>query len=95
MSDETQKPPSPKDLAIALKYDVDHDDAPMVIAKGYGEIARKIIATAEENGVVIESNPYLAEALSGVGLDETIPIELYQAVAEVIGFVLKAKNRMS
>ena len=58
------------------------------------EVARKIIAIAEENGVVIESNPHLVEALSGVDLDETIPIELYQAVAEVIGFVLRAQNKV-
>lgn len=93
MSAEDDKKP-PRDVAIALEYETGSNDAPKVVAKGYGEVARRIVATAQENGVVIESNPHLAEALSGVELDETIPIELYQAVAEVIGFVLKAKNRM-
>jgi flagellar biosynthesis protein len=93
MSDKPQDP-KPRDVAIALQYEEGSREAPVVVAKGYGEVARKIIAVAEENGVVIESNPHLAEALSGVGLDETIPIELYQAVAEVIGFVIKARKRM-
>ena len=47
---------------------------------------------ARENGVLIEANPMLAEALSGVELDSSIPHELYQAVAEVIGFVLRVQS---
>jgi flagellar biosynthesis protein len=43
--------------------------------------------------VVIEANGPLAEALAGVELDEAIPFELYQAVAEVIGFVLRTSAR--
>lgn len=92
MSDQDNK--SARDVAIALEYEAGTQQAPKVVAKGYGEVARKIVAMAQENDVVVESNPHLAEALSGVELDETIPIELYQAVAEVIGFVLRAKNRM-
>lgn len=94
MSSDKPETPKPRDVAIALQYAEGTKDAPVVVAKGYGEVARRIVAVAEENGVVIESNPQLAEALSGVGLDESIPIELYQAVAEVIGFVLKARKRM-
>jgi flagellar biosynthesis protein len=56
-------------------------------------IADKIIEVARENGIVIEANPMLAEALSGVPIDDTIPRELYSAVAEVIGFVLRAQRR--
>ncbi len=80
------------DIAIALKYDKESDDAPKLIAKGYGEIAQRIIDLAKENDIIIETNPILAEALSGVELDETIPIELFEAVAEVIGFVLRTQN---
>lgn len=94
MSEEEDRQKQARDIAIALRYDAGSHQAPLVTAKGYGEVARQIIKIAEENGVVIESNPHLAEALSGVELDDTIPIELYQAIAEVIGFVLKARNKM-
>lgn len=93
MSDDTQ-PANQRDVAVALQYAEGTREAPRVVAKGYGEVARRIKEVAEENDVIIEANPHLVEALSGVELDETIPIELYQAVAEVIGFVLRAKARM-
>ena len=82
-------------LAVALEYDEATKQAPRVTAKGRGAAAEKILEIAQENGIVVESDPHLAEALSGVELDETIPIELYQAVAEVLGFVLRtsAKRR--
>ncbi|RMF01734.1 MAG: type III secretion protein [Alphaproteobacteria bacterium] len=81
-------------LAVALEYEVGSREAPRVTAKGQGAIARQIIAVAEENGIIIESNAQLAEALSGVELDERIPMELYEAVAEVIGFVLRATGQL-
>jgi len=84
-----------KAVAVALEYEVGSRDAPRVTAKGYGEIAEQIIAAAREHDIVIESNPHLAEALSGLELDESIPLELYEAVAEVIGFVLRASGKLS
>lgn len=86
----TRKPD--RALAVALSYERGTDSAPRVTAKGRGKIAEKIVALAEKNDVVIESNPLLAEALSGVELDQTIPPELFVAVAEVIGFVLRARD---
>lgn len=85
----SDKPVDPKALAIALHYEKGSQDAPRVVAKGRGRIAEKIVALAEENGVIIETNPVLAEALSGVELDETIPVELYETMAVVIGYVLR------
>ena len=82
-------------LAVALEYEVGTREAPRVTAKGYGAIAEQIIAVAEEHGVVIEANPHLAEVLSGVELDESIPMELYEAVAEVIAFVLRASGKIN
>ena len=76
-------------LAVALNYERGTDYAPRVVAKGRGELAERIVAVARENGVVIEENPALAAALSFVDLDDPIPEELYKAVAEVIGFVLR------
>ncbi len=89
MSEDKPKP----QLAIALEYEEGTRQAPVVVAKGRGLIAEQIMAVARENGISIEANPMLAEALSGVELDQSIPHELYQAVAEVIGFVLRARRK--
>ncbi|MBN9335179.1 EscU/YscU/HrcU family type III secretion system export apparatus switch protein [Devosia sp.] len=85
MTDEAKS----RALAVALQYDRQTDHAPRIVAKGRGLIAEQIVALAEENDIVIEANPVLAEALSHVEVDDTIPIELYEAVAAVIGFVLR------
>lgn len=85
MSDE----PKQRSVAIALQYEKGTREAPRVVASGRGLVAERIVALAEENGVVIEANPVLAEALSGVEIDDTIPLELYEAVAIVIGYVLR------
>lgn len=83
---------TPINLAVALEYERGTRNAPRVTAKGRGELARRIVEVAEENGVVIDANGPLAEALCGVELDEEIPMELYEAVAEIIGFVLRATD---
>ena len=87
MSEQKAKA-DPNRVAIALKYDFG-DGAPTVTAKGRGEVAERIIATATEHEIAIEENPVLAEALSKIELESEIPIPLYKAVAEVIGFVLQ------
>ncbi|MBU1176340.1 MAG: EscU/YscU/HrcU family type III secretion system export apparatus switch protein [Alphaproteobacteria bacterium] len=86
--------PSLKDVAVALAYEKGEDAAPRVVAKGRGLIAQRIVELAGEHGVVIDTNPELAEALSRVELDELIPVELYKAVAEVIGYVLRTREKM-
>ncbi len=85
-------PQTPK-TAVALHYD--GAAAPRVTAKGHGDLAEKIIEVAEQSGVLVEENPALAVALSTIELDQEIPAELYQAVAEVIAFVMgvAAKER--
>jgi flagellar biosynthesis protein len=83
------KPP----LAVALSYQ--KPNAPRVVAKGRGEIGQAIIDTARANGVPLEHNPALAEALSQVELDDAIPEDLYRAVATVIGFVLRASGQIA
>ena len=87
----TERPPI--NLAVALDYETGTRDAPRIVAKGRGELARRIVEVAEESGVVVEANGPLAEALAGVELDDTIPIELYEAVAEIIGFVLRVSAK--
>jgi flagellar biosynthesis protein len=79
-------------VAVALEYD--GQAAPRVTAKGGGEVAERIVETAREHGVPIEDNAILAEALSAVELDDHIPQELYQSVAQVIAFVLGARHAL-
>lgn len=86
MSEEDTKT---RQLAVALQYEKGTDHAPRVVARGRGLVAEQIVAIAEENDILIEANPVLAEALSHVEIDDSIPIELYEAVAAVIGFVLR------
>lgn len=74
-------------VAVALSYD--NGSAPSVSAKGTGAVAERIEEIARENGVPIENNPMMAEALSQIDLDEEIPIELYQAVAVLIGYIMR------
>ncbi len=81
----------PPTIAVALRYD-DDGTAPIVVATGKGSLAERIIAAAEEAGVAIDENPLLASALENAPLDEPIPEELYQAVAEVISWVLHARE---
>lgn len=84
--------PAPPKVAVALEYDF--KGAPRVTAKGRGEIAETILKLAAEHNVAIEQNPVLAEALSTVELDEAIPEALYQAVAAVLTFVLRARGEL-
>ena len=86
-----QPDPEKRALAVALTYD--KPAAPRVVAMGRGWLGEKIIETARAHGVPLQENPALAEALATVELDSEIPEDLYRAVAEVIGFVLRANAR--
>ena len=86
--------PKERALAVALQYERGTRDAPRVVAKGRGIIAERIVALARDNDVIIEANPVLAQALSGIEIDDTIPIELYEAVAVVIGYVLRTSTKL-
>jgi flagellar biosynthesis protein len=79
---------APRRVAVALEYD--RQGAPRVTAKGRGVTAERILETAREHGIPLEENRELAEALAKVPLDDEIPVELYKAVAQVIGFILHA-----
>jgi flagellar biosynthesis protein len=82
--------PSPR-LAVALQYDA--PGAPRVVAGGQGWLGDKIIETARAHGVPVEENPALAQALSTIEIDEEIPEALYVAVAEILGFILRAAEK--
>jgi len=86
---------NPTHYAIALKYDMKAMEAPRVVAKGADAVAMKIRELAEEHEIPIVENPPLTRALYGiVEIDQEIPIEHYQAVAEVIGYVMRLKGQV-
>ncbi|WP_461832484.1 EscU/YscU/HrcU family type III secretion system export apparatus switch protein [Aquifex sp.] len=78
--------------AVALKYKPEEDKAPIVVAKGKGEVAERIIKLAKENGIPIVEDKNLVEALINVDLYEEIPPELYEAVAKLLVYLLKKLN---
>lgn len=80
--------------AVVLKYTEQTDHAPKVVAKGTGLVAEQIIQKAEENNVPIQKDPTLLELLSELSIDQSIPEELYQAVAEVFAFIYKVDKEM-
>ncbi|MGP0088477.1 MAG: EscU/YscU/HrcU family type III secretion system export apparatus switch protein [Xanthobacteraceae bacterium] len=88
----TRKPR--QQLAIALEYEEKEQRAPRLIAKGQGAIGEKIIATARANGIPIREDPLLAASLADIELGEEIPLELYKAVAEVLGFILRLSRKI-
>jgi flagellar biosynthesis protein len=73
--------------AAALKYRHGNDPAPTLVAKGRGEIARKIIETAKDNNVPIKEDEELVEFLSMLDLYQEIPAEMYKAVVEILAFI--------
>ena len=85
---------NPTHFAVALKYEQNKGKAPVVVAKGEDYLAAKIKEAARENNIEIVENKSLARMLYyNVELDEEIPPELYQAVAEVLAFVYNIKNK--
>ena len=75
--------------AIALSYNEERDAAPRVTAKGKGHVAEKIIEAAKENDVPIKEDPSMVELLSEVELNEEIPEELYEVVAELLSYIYR------
>lgn len=87
---------NPTHFAVALKYDEATMTAPMLVAKGVDLVAKRIRELAEENEVPIVENPPLARALhAGVDLDQEVPPDYYQAVAEIIGYVMRLKRGLA
>jgi flagellar biosynthesis protein len=73
--------------AVALRYEPEKDNAPVVLAKGYGELAERIIKIAKERNIPIVEDKDLISALIRVEVFEEIPPELYRAVAKVLVFI--------
>ena len=86
---------NPTHYAIALSYDRQTNAAPRIVAKGVDHMAARIRDEAAKHRIPIMPNPPLARALYQIDLDHEIPAEHYQAVAEIIAFVWKLRNRVA
>lgn len=85
---------NPTHYAVALKYDIDKDFAPIVLAKGQDYMAKRIIEIGEKHNVLITENKPLAQGLyHSVEVNSYIPAEFYQAVAEIMAWVYSNKEK--
>jgi flagellar biosynthetic protein FlhB len=85
---------NPTRLAIALKYDSKEMDAPKILAKGAGPVAKNIRRIARENNIPLVEDKQLARNLySSVDIGQEVPTELFQAVAELLAYVYKLKGK--
>ncbi|WP_320141590.1 flagellar biosynthesis protein FlhB [uncultured Cohaesibacter sp.] len=87
---------NPTHYSVALKYDSGAMQAPVCIAKGVDDTAMRIREIARAHDIPIVQNPPLTRALyATVEIDDEVPEEHYKAVAEVISYIMKLKNRSS
>ncbi len=89
----SEKQKSKRLAAVALSYQQHVHDAPKVIAKGKGKIAEAIIEKAKQKQVPIQEDPSLVQLLAELNLNQSIPEELYQAVAEIFAFIYQADRK--
>lgn len=75
--------------AVALGYDQEKHNAPVVLAKGQGEVAERIIRIALDNDIEIHQDADLLQILKAVDIDAEIPVEAFAAVAEIISYIYR------
>ncbi|MCP5405114.1 MAG: EscU/YscU/HrcU family type III secretion system export apparatus switch protein [Pseudomonadaceae bacterium] len=85
------KPPQTK--AAALRYNQESDAAPILTAKGRGQVAERILEVAREHNIPIRSDADLVEILEKVEIDQEIPLEVYTVVAEIFSYLYKVNQR--
>jgi flagellar biosynthetic protein FlhB len=83
---------NPTHFAVALRYDREHHAAPVVVAKGADDMAKRIREIAQAHNVAIVENPPLARSLyRTVEIGRAIPVELFRAVAELLAYVYRQR----
>ena len=82
-----------RQVALALGYKPDAQNAPKLLAKGQGLIADKIIELAKNKGIPIKKDEDLIKVLYKLEIEEEIPPELYEAVAELLAFIYKLNQQ--
>jgi len=80
--------------AAALSYDPNQAEAPKLVAKGSGTTAEQIIELAKAHDIPIQEDGSLVELLSQLNINETIPEDLYQAVAEIFSFIYMLDRKL-
>ncbi len=78
--------------AVAISYD-EQDNAPRVVAKGYGKLADMIVRNAREHDLYVHESTELVGLLMQVDLDSQIPPQLYTAVAELLAWLYRLEAR--
>ncbi|WP_139367578.1 flagellar biosynthesis protein FlhB [Bacillus alkalicellulosilyticus] len=85
---------NPTHFAVALKYDGEKMAAPVIVAKGVDFVAQKIKGIAKDNNVITVENRPLARALyAQTEIGDVVPEDLFKAVAEVLAYVYRLKNK--
>jgi flagellar biosynthesis protein len=90
---EPETDPNVPQQAVALKYDMEQDTAPRVVAKGRGHVAENIMAAAQKNAVPVYQNKTLVNMLMALEIDREIPPELYRTIAEVMAYVYRIDKK--
>lgn len=72
-----------KKKAVALRYEIDRNKAPIIIASGYGDIAQRIIHIGEKHGIPIYQDDQASSILCMLKLGQSIPEELYSLIASI------------
>jgi flagellar biosynthesis protein len=85
------KPEDARKAAVALAYETGAV-APKIVAKGRGLLAQTIIERASEAGVYVHESPELVSLLMQVDLDDSIPPQLYVAVAELLAWLYRLER---
>ena len=83
-----------KNKAVALRYRVEEDMAPVVIASGYGQIADKIIGIAEEKGIPVFKDDSAASMLCMLEVGRNVPTELYEVIAAIYMQILSVSQQV-
>lgn len=85
---------NPTHIAVAVQYDIENMEAPIILAMGEDKVAERIREVAKEHQIEIVENKPLARALYETAeVGQPIPVDLYQAVAEVLAFVYRLQKR--
>jgi flagellar biosynthesis protein len=87
MDDRERDPAQPR--AAAIKYERGIDAAPVLLARGGGETARRILELARFHDIPVRRDPDLLALLGSLELGDEIPVEAYRAVAEVLAFLYR------
>lgn len=85
--------PSAEQKAVALRYDMEKDQAPRVIAKGRGHVAENILAVAQKSTIPVYQNKTLVNMLMALEIDREIPPELYRTIAEIMAYVYRIDKK--